>query len=47
VCNGVAKAAETIRRLDWFEITHVPGTIRDRDVGVLEVSMKIGFKVEP
>jgi dodecin len=47
VRNGVAKAAETIRHLEWFEITQVRGTIHDGDVGVFQVTMKIGFKVEP
>jgi flavin-binding protein dodecin len=46
VRNGVAKAAETIRHLEWFEITQVRGTIHDGDVGVFQVTMKIGFKVE-
>jgi flavin-binding protein dodecin len=46
VRNGIAKAAETIRHLDWFEITQVRGTVSDGDVGVFQVSMKIGFKVE-
>jgi dodecin len=47
VRNGVARAAETIRHLEWFEITQVRGTIHDGDVGVFQVTMKIGFKVEP
>jgi hypothetical protein len=46
VRNGVAKAAETVRHLDWFEVTEVRGTIHDGDVGVFQVTMKIGFKVE-
>ena len=46
VRNGVAKAAETVRHLDWFEVTQVRGTIHDGDVGVFQVTMKIGFKVE-
>jgi dodecin len=46
VRNGIAKAAETVRHLDWFEITQVRGTIQDGAVGVFQVGMKIGFKVE-
>jgi dodecin len=46
VRNGVAKAAETLRHLEWFEITQVRGTVTDGDVGVFQVTMKIGFKVE-
>jgi len=46
VRNGVAKAAETIRHLDWFEVTQVRGTVHDGDVGVFQVTMKVGFRVE-
>ena len=46
VRNGIAKAAETVRHLDWFEITQVRGTIQDGRVGVFQVGMKIGFRVE-
>ena len=46
VRNGIAKASQTIRHLDWFEISQVRGTVTDGDVGVFQVSMKVGFRVE-
>jgi flavin-binding protein dodecin len=44
--NGIARAAETVRHLDWFEVNQIRGTIKDGQVGVFQVSMKVGFLVE-
>jgi flavin-binding protein dodecin len=44
--NGVAKAAETVRHLDWFEVSQVRGTVVEGNVGVFQVAMKVGFRVE-
>ena len=44
--NGVAKAAQTVRHIDWFEVSQVRGTVVDGNVGVFQVTMKVGFRVE-
>jgi flavin-binding protein dodecin len=44
--NGVARAAQTIRHLDWFEVTEIRGTVNDGEIGVFQVTMKVGFQVE-
>ena len=46
VRNGIATAAETVRNLDWFQVFDIRGTIDGTDVGVFQVTMKIGFRVE-
>jgi len=46
VRNGVARAAETVRHLDWFEVEEIRGTIRDSQVDAFQVTMKLGFLVE-
>jgi flavin-binding protein dodecin len=46
VRNGVARAAETVRHLDWFEVTEIRGTVRDGEVSAFQVTMKLGFLVE-
>jgi flavin-binding protein dodecin len=46
VRNGIARASQTLRNLDWFEVTEIRGHIVDRDVGHFQVTMKIGFKLE-
>jgi dodecin len=46
VRNGVARAGETVRHIDWFEVTEIRGTVVDGDVGQFQVTMKVGFLVE-
>lgn len=44
--NGVARAGQTLRHLDWFEVTQVRGQIVDGQVEHVQVGMKIGFRLE-
>lgn len=46
VRNGINRAGETLRHLDWFEVTEVRGQIRDGKVEHFQVSMKVGFRLE-
>lgn len=46
VRNGIARAAETVRNLDWFEVTEVRGWIDGDKVGHFQVTMKIGFRLD-
>ncbi|MBE2997734.1 dodecin domain-containing protein [Nocardiopsis sp. HNM0947] len=44
--NGVGRASETLRGLDWFEVTEVRGHIEDGEVAHYQVGMKLGFRLE-
>jgi len=44
--NGVARAGETLRHLDWFEVTEIRGQLVDDTVQHFQVGMKIGFRLE-
>jgi flavin-binding protein dodecin len=44
--NGVERAAQTLRHLDWFEVTQVRGQIVDGHVQHFQVGMKVGFRLE-
>jgi len=44
--NGLGRAAETLRNLDWFEVTDIRGAFRDNQVGWYQVTMKVGFRLE-
>jgi dodecin len=44
--NGVSRASETIRQLEWFEVQSVRGRIEDGDVKHLQVTLKVGFRLE-
>ncbi|HYZ90778.1 MAG TPA: dodecin [Actinomycetota bacterium] len=46
VRNAVKRAQETLRNLDWFEVSEVRGTITDGDVGEFQVGVKIGFRLD-
>lgn len=46
VRNGIARASETLRHLDWFEVTEVRGRIVDGGVEHWQVGIKVGFRLE-
>ena len=46
VRNGVARAGQTLRNLDWFEVTEIRGWIKEGQVGHFQVGMKIGFRLD-
>ncbi|MGH2760478.1 MAG: dodecin [Actinomycetota bacterium] len=46
VRNAVRRASETLRGLDWFQVSEVRGTVADNDVGEFQVIVKIGFRLE-
>jgi flavin-binding protein dodecin len=46
VRNGISRASQTLRHLDWFEVTEIRGWIDNGDVGHFQVTMKIGFRLE-
>jgi len=46
VRNGVARAAESLRNLDWFEVTQIRGHLVDGDVAHFQVTMKVGFRLD-
>ncbi len=46
VDNALAKAAETVRNLRWFEVTEIRGAIDDDQVRQWQVNIKVGFTVD-
>lgn len=46
VRNGLRRAGETLRHLDWFEVTEIRGQLKDGEVAHFQVGMKIGFRLE-
>jgi hypothetical protein len=44
--NGIERASETIRNLDWFEVTQVRGHLVDGAVAHFQVTMKVGFRLD-
>jgi flavin-binding protein dodecin len=44
--NGISRASETMRGLDWFEIESVRGHLADGAIGHFQVTLKVGFRLE-
>jgi dodecin len=44
--NGVSKATETLRNLDWFEVAEIRGHIDENEIKHFQVTMKVGFRLE-
>ena len=44
--NGIKRASETLRHLDWLELVEVRGAILDGEVNHYQVTLKVGFRLE-
>lgn len=44
--NAVARAAETVHNLRWFEVVETRGQIEDGRVAHYQVTLQIGFTLE-
>lgn len=44
--GAVAKANETVRNLQWFEVVETRGHITDGQVAHFQVHLKIGFTLD-
>lgn len=44
--NAIATASQTLRNLDWFEVTEVRGHIRDGRIDYYQVGLKLGFRYD-
>lgn len=44
--SGVARAAKTLRGLDWVEVRSIRGHIENDEVAHFQVEMRVGFKLE-
>ena len=46
VQKAVAKAAETVRNIRWFEVLSTRGHVEDGRIAHWQVSLKLGFTLE-
>jgi dodecin len=44
--GAIAKASQSLRNLDWFEVVGIRGQIQDGAVAHYQVTLKIGFRLE-
>ncbi|MCY4386631.1 MAG: dodecin family protein [Desulfurellaceae bacterium] len=43
--NAVARANQTLKNLDWFEVVEARGMIQDGTVNQFQVKIKVGFRL--
>ena len=44
--GGIERASETLRELDWFEVTEIRGHLENGVIAHIQVGMKVGFRLE-
>jgi dodecin len=44
--TAVARAAKTLRHVEWFEVSEIRGHVQDGRVAHYQVVLKVGFRVE-
>ena len=44
--GAIAKAAETVKNMLWYEVVESRGSIDNGKVGQFQVTLKIGFRLE-
>ncbi len=44
--NAIAKAADSVRNMNWFEVTDTRGYIDGKDVKYWQVTIRVGFRIE-
>lgn len=44
--NGLRRASETVRNLDWFEVTQIRGHLEGGQIEHVQVGMKVGFRID-
>ena len=44
--SAIAKAAETVRNLRWFEVTETRGFIENQKVAYWQVTMNVSFTLD-
>ena len=44
--TAIARAAKTLRHVEWFEVNEIRGHVRDGKVDHYQVVLKVGFGVD-
>jgi len=45
--SAIARADQTLKNLDWFEVSEARGLIQDGKVSQYQVKLKVGFRLLP
>lgn len=47
IANAISRTGKTVRNLDWFEVVEIRGHIADGDIAHTQVTVKVGFRIDP
>lgn len=43
--NAIARASQTIERMDWFQVMDTRGAIKEGKIEFWQVTIKVGFRL--
>ncbi|ARP95012.1 dodecin [Bordetella genomosp. 13] len=46
IAQAIARASETLRNIDWFEVTEVRGHVENGKIAHWQVGIKLGMRLE-
>jgi flavin-binding protein dodecin len=46
VNNAIKKASESVRKIRWFEVDEIRGSVAESQVHQWQVTIKVGFRLE-
>jgi dodecin len=44
--RAISKASQSVRNIDWFEVTEIRGHVEEGSVEHYQVTLKVGFRLE-
>lgn len=44
--GAITRASESLREIDWFEVTEIRGHVENGEVGHVQVTLKVGFALD-
>ena len=43
--NAIARASESLKGIDWFEVSEIRGLVHSGQVSEFQVKVKVGFRI--
>ncbi len=47
VNNAITRAGESVRNMRWFEVSEIRGHLEDNKIAHWQVTVKVGFTLDP
>ena len=44
--RAIARATQTLRNVDWFEVGEIRGQVKDNKISKYQVTLKVGFRLD-